>query len=287
MTHAEASPAPGYGLPEASRDSPSSVLCLHCSTGSARQWQSLATRIGERHRIIAPDLLGYGDRPAWPCHRSLRLEDEVRHLLPLLAGAGGPLDVVAHSFGAAVAVKLALAHPRRVRSLSLYEPVLFGLLRQDAGGTRALAEVLMLSADIRGALTKGDAERAAGRFVDFWSGAGTWEGMPRAPRGGVRARMEKVRADFDALLSDPTSLAELARLDMPVLCLSGGRSPAAVRRIAALLARSLPRVRCVRFEAAGHMGPLTHARAVNASIESFLDRRTPPRLHTPIAARAA
>ncbi len=186
------------------------TLCLHCSTGSSKQWRSLAARLGEGRRIIAPDLLGYGDNPAWPRNRSLRLEDEVRRLLPLLACAPCPVDVVAHSFGAAVAVKLALEHPDKVRSLCLYEPVLLELLREDGGSSAALSEILVMSVKVGRCLSDGDADRAA------------------------------------------------------------ARSPAVTRRIADLLVVTFPRVQSERFEQAGHMGPLTHARTVDASIERFV-----------------
>ncbi len=270
------------------------TLFLHCSTGSSKQWRSLAARLGEGRRIIAPDLLGYGDNPAWPRNRSLRLEDEVRRLLPLLACAPCPVDVVAHSFGAAVAVKLALEHPDKVRSLCLYEPVLLGLLRENAGSSAALSEILVMSVKVGRCLSDGDADRAAARFIDFWSGGGTWESMPEARRVMVRTRIEKVRADFDALLADNMTLADLARLDIPVLCLSGARSPAVTRRIADLLVVTFPRVQSERFEQAGHMGPLTHARTVDASIERFVrflpqqaSHRGDAAPYTPFTARAA
>ena len=38
----------------------SSVLALHCSLSSGRQWDRLAEELGGRHRVIAPDLSGYG-----------------------------------------------------------------------------------------------------------------------------------------------------------------------------------------------------------------------------------
>lgn len=252
------------------RTSGTPVLCLHCSTGTSRQWGSLAATLGGAHHVVAPDLLGYGENPPWPSNRPLSLDDEIARLMPLIEGAGRPVDVVGHSFGAAVAVKLALMHPHRVRSLCVYEPVLFGLLREDAASTPALSQILMTSALIRGSLNLGDTEGAAARFIDFWSGECAWNGMPAARREGVRVRIEKVRADFDALFAEDISLTALARLDIPVLCLSGKRSPAAARRVAELLDVALPDVRSRRFTNAGHMGPLTHAREVNASIKEFL-----------------
>ncbi len=43
--------------------------------------------------IIAPDLLGYGNNPPWSRSRSLRLEVEVRCLLPMIAFAARLVNV--------------------------------------------------------------------------------------------------------------------------------------------------------------------------------------------------
>jgi hypothetical protein len=47
-------------LPDRAR---TSVIALHCSLGSGRQWKRLAAELGASHQIITPDLSGYGDDP--------------------------------------------------------------------------------------------------------------------------------------------------------------------------------------------------------------------------------
>ena len=256
-------------MPTAARGAAPAILCLHCSTGSSRQWRGLAARLGKRRTIFAPDLLGYGKNPAWPRERPSSLALEVASVLEQLPADTGAMDVVAHSFGAAVAVKLALGHAHRVRSLTLYEPVLFGLLNQDMNAV-SLAEIFTLGAHMEHALASRDLDTAARHFIDFWSGAGSWDAMAPVRRQSVRGSIDKVRADFGALLADETTTEALASLNMPVLCLSGGRSPRVTRRIAQLLARTLPGVTSKRIDEAGHMGPLTHADEVNACIDLFL-----------------
>jgi len=246
------------------------VLCLHCSSGSARQWRSLESHLSGERRIIAPDLLGYGSNPPWRSARRLHLSDEVHALRSTLASVEGPVDVVAHSFGAVVAMKLALDHPGAVRSLCLYEPVVFGLLREQAASTRALVEIFMVAGGVESALAVDDSECAARRFIDFWSGRGSWKSMSKSHRAVTTERVAKVLADFEAVLSSETSHAGLRRLKMPVLCLSGGRSPAATQRICEVLAEALPLACHVRLPDAGHMGPLTHPREVNTRVAAFL-----------------
>jgi pimeloyl-ACP methyl ester carboxylesterase len=46
--------------------------------------------------------------------------------------------------------------------------------------------------------------------------------------------------------------------------------------VAALLARTLPRVETLSFEGLGHMGPITHPALVDAAIDDFLGRHPAP-----------
>jgi pimeloyl-ACP methyl ester carboxylesterase len=71
-------------------------------------------------RPIAPDLPGFGlsDAPA----EAYGVSDYVRVVAALLDGLRLPsVDVLAHSFGGRVAIKLAAAHPQRVRKLVLVD----------------------------------------------------------------------------------------------------------------------------------------------------------------------
>ncbi len=57
---------------------------------------------------------------------------------------------------------------------------------------------------------------------------------------------------------------------MPVLYMTGERSPASSLAVARLLAGALPDVRRVDFAGLGHMGPVTDPEPVNDEIERFL-----------------
>jgi lipase len=88
-------------------------------------------RLQGQHKIIAPDLIGFGRTGAWP--RSGELTHDLQaELVAALIGeeGGGAVDVVGHSYGGAVAVRLALRRPELVRTLVLVEPVLTLLLRE-------------------------------------------------------------------------------------------------------------------------------------------------------------
>jgi lipase len=99
---------------------PAQVLAIHGLTGHGQRWQTLAEKHLPDVSIIAPDLLGHG-RSSWAAPWTL--ESNVTALANLLATeTARPVVVVGHSFGGAVALRLAVTRPDLVASLVLLDP---------------------------------------------------------------------------------------------------------------------------------------------------------------------
>lgn len=96
------------------------MLAVHGLGGSGRYWQGLVERIGDRFRVIAPDLAGFGasDKPHVAYDRPLQLANLEAALAAVDAG-DGPTIVVAHSLGAVFATLWAARHLERMRGLGL------------------------------------------------------------------------------------------------------------------------------------------------------------------------
>jgi len=124
----------------------SCVVALHCSLGSGRQWTRLAAELGSDHEVIAPDLSGYGNNPG-PFDLPTTLAQEVELLAECLYDANGPIHLVGHSYGGAIAFKIATDSPfaHRVRSLTLIEPVLPTLLLETDSDRRLHARFAQLA----------------------------------------------------------------------------------------------------------------------------------------------
>jgi pimeloyl-ACP methyl ester carboxylesterase len=174
----------------------------------------------------------------------------------------------------------ALAHPARVRAVAVYEPTLFALLEQESPGQEAANGIRRAAADAAAAIEAKDHAEAARRFIDYWMGPGSWDRMPAARQAPVAASMVNIAGWARALFCEPTPLAAFRGLEMPVLYMLGARSPASSRGVARLLTKTFPDVRVVEFPDLGHMGPVTHAGAVNDAVAEFLAR------HTPVGGRA-
>jgi len=120
---------------------PPRLLAIHGLTGHGRRWQTLATRHLPEIAVAAPDLIGHG-RSSWAAPWTF--EANVGALVALLEDqADGPVVVVGHSFGGAVAMHLAAARPDLVAGLVLLDPAV-GL---DGEWMREIAESMLASPD--------------------------------------------------------------------------------------------------------------------------------------------
>ena len=259
------------------------VVALHSNASVSAQWQPLIARLSPRYHVLAPDSLGAGRSPAWPTDRLVTLGDEVSLLEPVFVRAGSPFWLVGHSYGAAIALIAAVTQPARVAGLILYEPVLFSLLEEEAPGQEALHGILDAVADAGAAVDAGNPAAAGERFIDYWMGQGAWKTFPPNRQAAVAAAMTNVRGWGQALMAERTPLQAFRELDIPVLLLKGGRSPASSRGVARLLESALPRLATVEFPRLGHMGPVTHPEEVNEEIAGFLDRVALPPIQIAVA----
>lgn len=247
----------------------SSVVMLHASASSARQWQTLAAALAPRFRVHAIDLHGHGERSPWRGARPLALADEAALVAPHVLREGG-VHLVGHSYGGAVALKVAATFPSHVRSVTVYEPVMFRWLVE--AHAPEIADVLGIVDAIRHHLAFGSAYDAARVFIDFWSGEGAWQSMSDARREAIAERMRAVAAHFHALLLEPLALHSVAHLCIPTMVVTGARTVRAMQRLAATYRAGLPGARHRVVAGAGHMGPITHPEEFNREVLAFVDQ---------------
>jgi pimeloyl-ACP methyl ester carboxylesterase len=253
-------------------DAKQAVLLLHCSGSSGGQWRSLAAELGSRFRVITPDLIGYGAAAQWSGQGDFSLAREAAAVRTVLGRLGEPVHLVGHSYGGAVALHIARTRPELLRSLTLIEPSAFHVLRNgDATDAAALREITAVAEDARAALAVGDYGGGFGRFVDYWSGPGSWADMPPEKRALFAPQLAKVVLDFHALLSEPAEIEDVCNIALPTLLIQGGCTKLPSRCVCARLRLALPDASFRVVQGAGHMAPLTHRERVNALIAAHLD----------------
>lgn len=245
------------------------ILCIHCGSSSSSQWRPLMDRLASSHRVIAVDIYGHGKSASWPNAKPLTVNDEVRHIEPLMA-AEPEFHLVGHSYGGSIAVGLAERHASRVASLVLYEPALWGTLAAlypKDPATRELEEIRDVTIQH---VQAGQFERATEIYLDYWGGPGFWAATPEARRSALVDSIHTLPSGWRATFADDLASTLPQTLKMPMLILTGDASPPSARRVAKWLGDTVPSASVRELVGLGHLGPITHPSVVNREIELFL-----------------
>ncbi len=247
---------------------PGPALLLHCALAHGGAWKPVMSHLGDRLDAVAPDMPGHGRSADWDGQGDLH-DRVTANAAALLTG---PTHVIGHSFGATVALRLALERPEYVRSLVLIEPVLFAAAR--AADPAAYDAYRDWGAPMARAMAAGDWTEAARRFTASWGTGQGWEDLTEAQRAQYTRQMPLIAATQPALLDDSRILLRpggLEALQMPVLMLRGAKSMPIMGPIHTALFARIPQSRDVEIPGAGHMVPISHPSAVAAEIGPFLD----------------
>jgi pimeloyl-ACP methyl ester carboxylesterase len=97
----------------------SPVIILHGLFGSGRNWQGIARRLGQRHRVLTPDLRNHGASPHASSMQYAELAADLCRLLDRLSLQQAAW--IGHSLGGKVAMAAALLHPERVARIAVLD----------------------------------------------------------------------------------------------------------------------------------------------------------------------
>jgi pimeloyl-ACP methyl ester carboxylesterase len=241
------------------------ILGIHGTGSSAIVWGDAVAELARLGRVIVYDRRGHGrsERPE-PYERTSVAEhaDDAAALLEALGAV--PAVVIGRSYGAAVAVDLALRHPRVVRALALLEPVELELVPSAAEWARALGARLQEVADRDGVHAVGEA------LISEALGEETWTALPQELRdlftgNGAAILAEQqgayVGADADAL----------ATIEQPVLLVAATDSLPVLREVATALEAVLPNARTAEVSG-GHLIDPAHP-DIRAFVTRVLERQ--------------
>lgn len=248
------------------------LVFIHSTGLGPFMWKPFLGRI-EGAVEWTPTNRGYapGERIERP--QPSRLQDDVDHLLQQIPSEE-PVHLVAHSWGATLALDLAVTGRLPVASLWLYEPVLFGSLARDADrlddATRSeLDDVLRGFRGVSEA--DGGHEAWLESFVDYWNGRGAWQAMGERARDSMRAVGWKMFQEVRGVFEDVRPFADY-RTAVPVTLVVGGQSPRPARAMVQRLAEEMPHAVRVDVGPLGHMGVLHAAPLVVPTLIDHMDR---------------
>lgn len=219
--------------------------------------------------LTAPDAPGHGRSPHWGAQNMHDLATDWAVSLAEEIGGGAPVDLFGHSFGGTVALRVAVERPDLVRSLTLFEPVMFSAAHADQAPEAA--DWGRDEAEFRDRIEAGDREGAAEWFHARWGNGIALSRMPAAQRAYITERIDAIGAPIDVIHHDRIGMvARLSELKIPVLFVAGGKSPALVHAIGDALERRIAQFSRHVEPGAGHMLPITHTAELAGPLRAHL-----------------
>lgn len=249
------------------------AVMLHCTFAHSGAWKGLASDLSDLFTMEAMDLPGHGRSGGRDPAVSWQAQS-VAMTVALIEQGATPVDLFGHSFGATVILRLAVERPDLVRSLTVIEPVFFSAAR-DAN--RPEFKVYAEGDEaFKFHLKHGDLTSAAKAFSDRWGGPVKWDDMPEAQRQYMTERIPLVGESGNAALGigeDYVPLANVAKIDVPVLLIEGAESEPIISGTQVALAEAITGAIRVNITGAGHMAPITHAADTAKAIRNFFVER--------------
>lgn len=243
------------------------VVLIHGFASALDTWRGVMAELSKTHRVLALDLKGFGwsSRPAG----DYSPQAEAQLVLALMDQRNiHAAAVVAHSWGASVALALALAAPERVTRLALYDawvyeeqlPTTFLWARAGVVG-EALFDVFY---------SERPDEKMARAFYDpdTYITERFVEEVERAldRPGTVAAALAAVRGQRYADVQK-----QYAGIKQPTLLLWGREDQVTLLSYGERLAHELPHARLVVYPHCGHMPMIEAAGVSTDELARFLD----------------
>ena len=241
------------------------VVLLHAFPLSSAMWLEQRNALGDRCRVITPDLRGFGGSPLGDDEPSLdAVADDVAAMLD-----GLDLDRVVLgglSMGGYAAMAFLRRHPGRVSALVLADT------KATADAPEAAANRERIAARL---LSEDSSEVLLEEVLPSLLGPTTTRDRPLVA-GRVRALVEAAPPAAAAwaqraMAARPDSLATLRAADIPTLVLRGDEDALSSQADTAAMAEALPQGRLVVLPAAGHLSAVETPEPFAAAVGTFLD----------------
>jgi pimeloyl-ACP methyl ester carboxylesterase len=233
------------------------VLFIPGSYSTSAAWRPMQKALPDAFRVISTSLCGYGDTSETRTLQDFRMEHELRIIKTIAEHVGEPMHLVGHSFGATVALAAGMSKEIDILSLSLFEANPVDIL-QATGQT----ELFNQTQEICNAL---EASHFAGNIdaprivIDFWDGAGAFDGLPEAARLFCQSHALTNVLDWKTFNSLAAGVTDYQGIEIPTLLVRGSESNPPMVALTDTLGDTIPDNQIVVIEGASHSLIMTHA----------------------------
>lgn len=239
------------------------VLFVHGFPLDGRLWQRQVAAFRTSHRVLVPDLPGFGQTPHPEETTKFRMEDYAQVLHGVLEGLGvaEPVTLVGLSMGGYIAFAYHRLYPQKVKRLGLLHTRAVADTSEAAKGRHdTAAKVLVEGMGVLEAamMPKLLAKDAAPDVVEL-----TKKMIHQTSRAGAAAALR-------GMADRPDVRSDLGQIKVPALVLSGEfdaiSPPAEMEEIS----KALPHAAFVVIPGSGHLSPLEKPAELNQALAAWL-----------------
>lgn len=233
------------------------ALFVHSTGVGPFMWHKLLVDLPAGVAPVTPTNRGYSLPDLVARGTKVTVAEEAAHIKAQIPAGTTGVHLGGHSYGGLVALTLALDPQVPVKSLWLYEPVMFGALRAivDELPDDAAAQVREFTQAPERFLD----ERTGGQdawlenFVDYWNHPGMWASMPDKARDMARLVGWKMFQEVRMVFEEAQPF-EAYRFQVPLTLVRGEHTQPPAREMLHRLAAVNPQAQVEVLKGLGHMG---------------------------------
>lgn len=250
------------------------VVFVHGAVADLRFWEPQREAIAKQHRFVAYTFRYHGTG-AWT--------DEGKQYSPATHAAdlaafigtlrGGPVHLVGLSYGGLLASLVAVKQPQLLRTLTLAEPALFGILANVPDGKPALESWMAGAAPMLAAIKQGDPVQATKLL------AALVDNQPVENFDKLPGRLRQVLLDnartLPLLFAAPPetiSCEALGTVKVPTLLIRGANTPLIFSKTNEVVGRCIPGSESVVVPDATHAMSFQNPAAFNQAVLRFVQK---------------
>ena len=234
------------------------VILLPPGASGASAWRQVTRQMSLGCQTIAVNHSGYGLTESFIAVRPMTLDDEADAVLSITQNFSQPMHLVGHSFGGAVAVRLAVRAPERFKSLVLIEPASYPLLH-ELGESLLAREVHDVNRRFVRQVQCNELQSAFELYLAYYNGdRDAFRDLTVRAKERLLGLSSTVAAALTAVHMDVTSLADWAAVNIPTLLVRGERTDPMHRILTERMRAARPMSRLETVSGAGHLLSISH-----------------------------
>ena len=260
-----------YEMSYVERGNGTPLVLVHGSLSDYRTWLPLFNEFSEDNRTIAVSLRHYYPEKWDGKGGDLSLQQHADDMAAFIQALDiGPVYLLGHSRGGAVALVMASKHPELVRSLILADPTPLATMlakRPDIQSAVQLHKAKLQ--EVMHYYQQDDIEGGLHAYVKYIAGPAAWENTSEARRNVLRANAWTQISQLQDI-ETPFSCSMAGNISAPVLLLTGEYSAAIYGDMHAALQACLAQVSNATIADAGHLMFQANPTAFVFEVQDFI-----------------